>query len=315
MQDITVVYARDLDLNLLRVFTVVAEEQSVTRAAGRLYLTQPAISAAMRRLTEFVGADLLVRQGRGIALTRRGEELLTAARAHLKPLLIAATALPVFDPKVSNGIARVGIVGGAEAVILPKLRPRLQTEAPHMRLVVVPVQYQTVAAQLMANRIDVAICVAVERPQSIVRQSLPSARGSQLGILHDPRFSKLPKKVTERDYFAREHVAVSYAGDLRDIMEDAFKKARSVRVSVPAFSYVADVVDGSALLATVPALLARHIARHKPHLRFTRLPFSLKAATLELLWSKTSDADAEASFVRDCIVNVMSALESEIGES
>jgi LysR family transcriptional activator of mexEF-oprN operon len=49
-------YSRDLDLNLLRVFVVVASVGSVTRAAAQLYLTQPAISAALRRLTTAVGA-------------------------------------------------------------------------------------------------------------------------------------------------------------------------------------------------------------------------------------------------------------------
>ena len=64
-------YGRDLDLNLLRVFAVVAEAGSVTAAASRLYLTQPAVSAALRRLTTAVGAPLFVRQGRGLALTSR----------------------------------------------------------------------------------------------------------------------------------------------------------------------------------------------------------------------------------------------------
>jgi LysR family transcriptional activator of mexEF-oprN operon len=49
------VYGRDLDLNLLRVFAVVADAGSVTAAAGRLYLTQPAVSAALRRLTTVIG--------------------------------------------------------------------------------------------------------------------------------------------------------------------------------------------------------------------------------------------------------------------
>ena len=49
-------YGRDLDLNLLRVFVVVADSGSVTRAASHLYLTQPAVSAALRRLTTAIGA-------------------------------------------------------------------------------------------------------------------------------------------------------------------------------------------------------------------------------------------------------------------
>ena len=58
------IYEKDLDLNLLRVFVVVAEAGSVTEAASRLYLTQPAVSAALKRLTSTVGAPLFVRAGR-----------------------------------------------------------------------------------------------------------------------------------------------------------------------------------------------------------------------------------------------------------
>jgi LysR family transcriptional activator of mexEF-oprN operon len=50
MPSMNTVYARDLDLNLLRVFIAVADAGSVTGAAERLYVTQPAISAALRRL-------------------------------------------------------------------------------------------------------------------------------------------------------------------------------------------------------------------------------------------------------------------------
>src|SRR4051812_5607979 len=98
MRNINDAYGRDLDLNLLRTFAVVAEESSLTRAAARLYVTQPAVSASMRRLTEFVGADLVTRQGRGVALTTRGAELLVAARAHLQPLVAATMAAAPFDP-------------------------------------------------------------------------------------------------------------------------------------------------------------------------------------------------------------------------
>src|SRR4051794_16470358 len=103
------VYERDLDLNLLRVFAVVADEGSITRAASRLYITQPAVSAAMRRLSEFVGAELIARQGRGVVLTTRGAELAVAARAYLGPLVAATLAVPVFDPKTSTASVRLGL--------------------------------------------------------------------------------------------------------------------------------------------------------------------------------------------------------------
>src|SRR4051812_44949748 len=92
-------YGRDLDLNLLRVFAVVAESGSVTEAASRLYLTQPAVSAALRRLTAAVGAPLFARRGRGLALTSRGERLLARAQPHLRALVEAALAPPQFTPR------------------------------------------------------------------------------------------------------------------------------------------------------------------------------------------------------------------------
>src|SRR6188472_3805168 len=92
-------YGRDLDLNLLRVFAVVADVESVTEAARRLYLTQPAVSAALRRLTTAVGAPLFVRSGRGLVLTARGERLLRSARPHLEALVQAALAPAAFDPR------------------------------------------------------------------------------------------------------------------------------------------------------------------------------------------------------------------------
>src|SRR5512147_574694 len=98
MRDMIENYGRDLDLNLLRVFLVVAEAGSVTEAASRLYLTQPAVSAALRRLAAAVGAPLFARTGRGLSLTARGQRLLATARPHLAALVTAALSPATFDP-------------------------------------------------------------------------------------------------------------------------------------------------------------------------------------------------------------------------
>src|SRR6187200_62660 len=95
------IYERNLDLNLMRVFAVVAEAGSVTEAASRLYLTQPAVSAALRRLQTAVGAPLFVRQGRGLVLTARGNQLRQSVQPHLQALVDAALAPAKFDPQTS----------------------------------------------------------------------------------------------------------------------------------------------------------------------------------------------------------------------
>jgi LysR family transcriptional activator of mexEF-oprN operon len=308
MRNINDTYVRDLDLNLLRVFAVVAEEGSITRAAARLYVTQPAVSAAMRRLTLFVGAQLMMRQGHGVAMTTRGIELLSAAREHLQPLLAATLTAPVFDPKASTATIRLGLVDASEPVVLPPLLALLRSEAPGMQLIIVPVQFRTVEELLLASKVDVAICVADDLPKSILRKPIGSGK---LLCLYDPRFCRLSRKPSEREYLACEHVAVSYAGDARGIVEDALGKKRNVRVGVPSFGYVADIVDGSPLVGTVPEMLALHITKARPHLRSAPLPFSLPPARLDLLWSRVADDDKAVSFARGLLEQVVRSLEAE----
>lgn len=75
---------RNIDMTALRAFVTVAETGGVTRAAGRLNLTQSAVSMQLKRLEEFLGQPLLDRSGRGVALTPQGEQLLSYGRRILE---------------------------------------------------------------------------------------------------------------------------------------------------------------------------------------------------------------------------------------
>lgn len=312
MPNINDSYARDFDLNLLRVFVVVAEEGSLTRAASRLYVTQPAISASIRRLTTFLEADLFTRQGHGLVLTARGTALLEAARLHLRPLVAAALDVPAFDPTQSAATVRIGLAGFLEAVLLPRLLARLRATAPQMQLVVLRLQFHSVAEMLLSGKVDLAVSVADELPRSIQRRNISPGDGKshRYVCLFDPRFAKLSRPLTERSYFAQSHVAVSYAGDARGIVEDTLGKARNVRVSVPEFSFVPDLVDGSNLVATVSEIYARHVIRTRPHLRALPLPFELERSELELLWSRVTENDAPSRFVRELVAEVAMTMDT-----
>jgi LysR family transcriptional activator of mexEF-oprN operon len=294
-------YGRDLDLNLLRVFAVVAESGSVTRAAARLYLTQPAVSAALRRLTRAVAAPLYLRQGRGLALTSRGERLLARVQPHLAALVSAALSPPAFDPRTSERTFRLGLSDAAEVWLLPPLLARLATHAPGLRLIAVPVQFRTAPSLLAAGGVDLAVTVADDLPATIRRQSL--YHGGFV-CLFDGRRSRPGRRISTREYFAREHLVVSYNGDLRGIVEDLLERQRRVRCSVASFGSVGALVDGTDLLATVPALVARQIQALRPHLGTCRLPFALPGTPVELLWPATVDDDDACRFLRQWIIRL-----------
>jgi LysR family transcriptional activator of mexEF-oprN operon len=310
MQFMPSVYARDLDLNLLRVFAVVSECGSVTGAASRLYLTQPAVSAALRRLTAVVGAPLFVRSGRGIELTSRGKRLRDGLQPHLQRLVDAALAPPSFDPRTSDRTLRLGLSDSAELWLLPRLLAVLEEEAPNMRIVVIPVQFRTVGAAL-ATGLDAAITVADELPPNIRRRRLFSGGFT---CLFDPRHARL-RKLTRAEYFARSHVVVSYNGDLRGIVEDALRETRRVRCSVSSFAHLGAIIEGTAMLATVPRLVADGIRELRPHLQTRPLPFTLPGGWSELLWPTATDDDEPCRFVRERILAIAKARTSSPGRA
>lgn len=295
------VYARDLDLNLLRVLVAVADTGSVTGAAAQLYLTQPAVSAALRRLTTTLGAPLVTRRGRGIALSERGARLVADVRPHLDAMIDAAVAPPKFDPKTSERTIKMGLADSAESWLLPSLLRWLEAEAPRLRLVCLPIQFRVVQEALVMRKVDVAVTVADDLPQTIARQPLFSGG---FVCLYDPRHARLGARPSEKTYLAHEHVIVSYNGDLRGVVEDTFGKQRNVRVSVSSFNVIGAIVEGSALVATIPKLVAEPIVKLRPGLRTAKVPFDFPQNGMELLWPRALDGDAAHAFVRDAIVRV-----------
>jgi len=298
-------YEKDLDLNLLRVFVVVAETGSVTAAARRLYLTQPAVSAALRRLGTAVGAALFVRAGRGLALTARGRRLFASARPHLQALVDAAVAPAVFDPRTSDRIVRIGLSDASESWLLARLLRELQRDAPRMRVIVVPVQFRTVADALASAAVDLAVTVADELPADVRRRELFQGR---FVVLFDPRHVRVGKRFGLEQYLAQEHVIVSYNGDLRGVVEDALGVHRRVRVSVPSFHGIGALVNDSALVATVPTIVARETTSVYPHLRTAAFPLAMPGTPMELLWRTAVDDDEAIRFVADAIVRIGAAL-------
>jgi LysR family transcriptional activator of mexEF-oprN operon len=260
------------------------------------------VSAALRRLKDAVGAPLFLRHGRGLALTGRGERLLATARPLLQALVDATLAAPRVDPKTSERTFRIGLSDAAEGWLLPSLLHSLERDAPRMRIIVLPVQFRTIGDVLASRRVDLAVTVADELPDSVRRQKLFTG---DFVCLYDPRRVRITGgRIRERDYLAREHVIVSYNGDLRGVVEDLFGKTRNVRCSVPSFAPIGAIVEGSSLLATVPSLVAIHLRRKHPHLATAKLPFAMEGTPMEMLWPAVTDDDEASRFLRAAIERI-----------
>jgi len=150
--------------------------------------------------------------------------------------------------------------------------------------------------------------VADELPAGIARSTLFVGG---FVCLFDPRHAKVTPRLTRARYLAHRHVVVSYNGDLRGIIEDYLGVSRDVCISVPTFHSVGALVEGGALLATVPAMVARSIVAQRPKLRTAELPFPLGAAPMELLWRRALDDDRALQFVMSHVRKIASRAHGE----
>ncbi|MGW3384064.1 LysR family transcriptional regulator [Streptomyces albogriseolus] len=122
-----------VNLNLLVPLLALLEERSVTRAAERVGLSQPAMSHALTRMRRMLGDELVVRQGSGVTLTPRAVELLEPLRAALQQTARVVN-LPHFDPATDRRVITVAMTTSTAFVVGPRLARLLAERAPHATL-------------------------------------------------------------------------------------------------------------------------------------------------------------------------------------
>jgi len=111
---------RQVDLNLLITFAAIAEEKSVTAAAGRLLLSQPAVSRALQRARAMFQDDLLVRSPQGFELTLRGRKVLQELEG-LLPRMENLVTPNLFDPVREKSHFRISGPDNVCTVVVPRL--------------------------------------------------------------------------------------------------------------------------------------------------------------------------------------------------
>jgi DNA-binding transcriptional LysR family regulator len=159
-----------LDLNLLRVFDVLLEERSVTRAGARLGLSQSAVSHSLKRLRESLGDELFVRSREGMQPTLRARELGAQVHAGLSQLQ-AAFAPPAFDPALTTRRFVISAGSYACAVLAPALVERMTIEAPDAQLAITAADGD-VLERLDSRRVDFVIGGVASAPDRLAYESL-----------------------------------------------------------------------------------------------------------------------------------------------
>lgn len=288
---------RRLDLNLLIVFETLMHERSVTRAAEKLFLGQPAISAALSRLRNLFDDPLFVRTGRSMEPTARAEEIFALLSPALDSISTAVSRAAEFDPATSTAVFRIGLSDDVEFALLPALLRRLRAEAPGVVLVVRRANYLLMPNLLASGEISVGVSYTEELPANAKRKTLRRSKPKLL------RADSVPGTLSLDDYCARPHALVSFAGDLNGFIDDQLLKmgrSRKVVLAVPQFNGLGTLLAGTDLLSVVPDYTAA-VLTAVGGLRAEDLPLETRTFEMSMAWRGAQDNDPAERWLRSRI--------------
>lgn len=290
---------RNLDLNLLKTLDALLDERSVTRAADRLALTQPAVSGMLNRLRDSFGDPLFVRAQRGIVPTLRAQQLAAPVKQVLAEIerLLQAQA---FDSSTASMTVKIASTDYAlRAVVLPFLR-QLRKQAPNIRVAVQPVDNQTLHAQLDRGEIDMALITPENTGATLHSEVLFEESYVCVMRADHPDASALP--LTLDRFCALDHVLVSSSGGAFEGVTDAalakVGRTRRVILSVTSFLVVPEILMASDQIAVVP----RRLAIHHDGLTITEPPVEIAGFSKMLAWHERTHHDIGHRWVRDLLV-------------
>ncbi|WP_114239724.1 LysR family transcriptional regulator [Dyella sp. C9] len=292
---------RTLDLNLLKTLDALLDERSVTRAAERLSLTQPAVSGMLTRLRESLGDPLFKRGQRGMVPTLRALELAGPVKKVLED--IEALLRPqAFDPAAAELTLAVASTDYALQVVMLPFLATIRTRAPGIRVAVLPIQDQRVHAQLERGEIDMALVTPDSAPGDLHVRRLFDER--YVCVLREDHPYAGRRKLTLDRFCAMDHALVSYrGGSFSGVTDEALARlgrSRRVTVSVTSFLALPELVRHSELMAVVP----RRLAMQAKGLAVLEPPLEIPGFTKSVVWHERTHHSPAHRWIRTLLAEV-----------
>lgn len=296
-----------LDLNLLVSLQMVLTECHVTRAAEKLGITQPAMSASLARLRILFSDQLLVRSSHGLARTGRADELLERLN-HVMALIDQIAALPQgFEPLTSRRTFTLIGTDFVEFILLAPLMAALAEEAPGLEIVFKGPDPTSLEASMAAGSLDLAVGYLPEAPEALIKTTLFREPFTCVARLGHPALQggelSLERYVELHHVQALMRDGTMYAAAIDAALAD-HGLVRKVSLWQPSFFAVASVVAQTDLIGTVPHRVATHAAKSLPIALHT-VPLPLPAPEFSLYWHQRSRDDPGHRWLRDRIAALL----------
>ena len=291
---------KGLDLNLVFALDILLKERSVSRAARRLNLSQPAASAALSRLRAFFGDELLVQSGRRMIPTAFAESLQGSIEDFLERAEILVGGSSQFDPATSRRNFRIGASDYVIMVVLTPLLKRIEESAPNLTFDLIP-SSEGVIRQLDRGEVDCILC-----PEDFISSRHPAEKLFEDGhvVLGDASNPLLQKPLTMAQFMAAPQVRIAIGLEQALTFAERHLRAlegnRRIEVTAPNFSIVSHLLVGTRRVAVVQRRLAAMLQRDFP-LASQELPTQMPPLIEMVQYHHTRAADAGLRWLLDAM--------------
>jgi DNA-binding transcriptional LysR family regulator len=297
-----------LDLNRLVALDALLNDRSVSRAAERMYLSQPAMSAVLASLREHFGDPLLTPAGASMQPTPFALELTGPVRQ----LVLQARAVSQLRPardlaRLQQRITLVASDATAGFLLAPVMQ-RAATLAPGLQFDLRPVTEQ-LTDQFERGEVDMMVAAEEARSSKQPSERLFDAPHACLVCATHPAAQQGTLDLDT--YRAAGHVAVCWGGGRIELADAAAARAagieRHLDVQVPTFSMLPDYLLHTHRIATLPQPYAVHLAKHLP---LAVLPCPVPVAPLRgvVQWHRYKQADPALGWLREALHERVAAL-------
>jgi len=294
---------RNIDLNLIKVFNSVLREQSISRAADNLSVSQPAVSNALRRLRELYDDPLFIRSATGMIPTPKAQELAGPIQAALIEIEKTINASEQFSPGTSQRVINAALTDYGEYYFLPEIVRRLTKIAPGVELVCVPTPGSSLSLEMKSGAIDLVWdWVQIDDPDFYI-EPIFSDPGYCLARKNHPM---IDGDLNLETFLQVEHIALRPTRRHNPRVERALEKmgmARKVVTEVSHLVVMPQIVATTDLIATVPERLARKYARELD-LQVIRSPVYEDEVTVYQMWHKHFEDDEGHRWFRELTRNI-----------
>ena len=295
-----------MDLNLLVTLEALLAEQNVTKAANRLHLSQPAVSAQLSRLRDLFDDPLLIPAQRGMTPTAKALELLDPLRHALDQVRAALAEHRHFDPGNAKLTLAIACTDYLQAVVARPLVVALRKQAPGVRIALRHLDPLQLEAQMVRGDVDLALMTPEHGPGSLRARRLFDERYVLIGRKRHPG---LRRGLTVEEFARLDHVIVSLrGGDFTTPVDDglaALGYQRNVVLSAASFLIVPEIVTHSNFVALVPERLVRD---RRDELKIVECPFPVPGFTVSMLWHERNHGHSGQRWVRETVMEVTGSL-------